>query len=432
MNPSTVQRAKIFGGFAFAAMLLGFGIAMMQSASDAITPPAGKQATAASPPAGVHPLPSRNAAAWVARGNRSMQQARTTQSGEDYRRAEAAYRQALAVDPADAAAMSGLAWVHGGRHEFEQSIRWARKAIELAPDKPGAYGLWGDALVEMGDYDGAFVQYQRMMNLRPDLAAYSRSAHLLFLTGATEDALMLMQKAISAGGPYAENLAWCRAKLALMLYQLGTYDRAEKLLAAALKETPDNYHLLTAMAKVQTALKNYPAAIGCYEAAIDRVPQPATITALGDLYQLTGRHTAAERQFSWAEAIWRLRAAGGWQPDIHRARFYVEHDRNLVQALAAAEKLYRTRRNILVADTLAWCYHKNGRHAEARTMIEQALRLGTPDARLYYHAGMIHARLGESALARQYLQRALALSPNFHPVFAVRAAETFQRLRKRG
>ena len=41
------------------------------------------------------------------------------------------------------------------------------------------------------------------------------------------------------------------------------------------------------------------------------------------------------------------------------------------------------------------------------------MKLGTQDAMLSYHAGMIHYRLGDTKLARTYLQHALALNPGF-------------------
>ena len=361
-----------------------------------------------------------------------MQRARITQAYGDYQRAEIAYRRALKIDPANAAAMTGLAWVHDGRHQFEQSIFWARRAVDIDPRQTDAYGLWGDALVEMGDYEAAFKKVQRMLDLRPDLASYSRGAHLLFLSGETQAALSLMEKALKAGGPYAENIAWCRAKLALMLKNLGEYAKAEALLTVALKQAPHNYRLLAAMAEVQTAMKKYKTAIAGYEAANTLVPQPANITALGDLYLLKGAHREAKRLFAWAEAIWRLRSVVGRQPDIQRARFYAGHDRNLSQALAEAKKIYRTRKNITVADTLSWCYYKNGKIYQARRMIQQALRLNTPQAQISYHAGMIYARLGKRTLARKYLQSALALDPHFHPLDAARAAQKLSQLEKGG
>ena len=45
--------------------------------------------------------------------------------------------------------------------------------------------------------------------------------------------------------------------------------------------------------------------------------------------------------------------------------------------------------------------------------IREALRLGTRDARLFYHAGMIALAARDKAAARSYLERALALSPQF-------------------
>jgi tetratricopeptide (TPR) repeat protein len=153
---------------------------------------------------------------------------------------------------------------------------------------------------------------------------------------------------------------------------------------------------------------------------------------MGDLYLLTGSRLEAEGQFALAEAIWRLRTAEGYQPDIHRVRFYADHDRNLSLALAEAEKIYRTRKNIAAADALAWCYYKNGRDDDARRMIRRALRLGTPHAQIRYHAGMIYARLGDRPLAREYLRSALELDPHFHPVDAGRAAEALKQLEKGG
>ena len=55
------------------------------------------------------------------------------------------------------------------------------------------------------------------------------------------------------------------------------------------------------------------------------------------------------------------------------------------------------------SDTLAWALFKNGRAAEAGRAIDQALRLGTRDPILLYHAGLISQRLGDFAPARDFL-----------------------------
>ena len=85
-----------------------------------------------------------------------------------------------------------------------------------------------------------------MLDLRPDLSAYSRAAHLLFVTGDVRRAAWLMGKAINAAAPYAENTAWCRAQLALMHLATGNLVAAEQIVEQAIIQAPHNYHVLFA------------------------------------------------------------------------------------------------------------------------------------------------------------------------------------------
>ncbi len=163
--------------------------------------------------------------------------------------------------------------MHGSRHEFERSIEWAKKALRSIRDSHAAYGLLGDAAVEMGDYEAAFRHYQRMLDIRPDLSSYSRGAHLLFLTGDTRKASWLMQKAIAAGATHAENTAWCRAQLALMHWHTGALLAAEQAARGrSLALRPANYHLLAAMGRIKAARKDYAAAIEYYQKAMRNGP----------------------------------------------------------------------------------------------------------------------------------------------------------------
>ena len=47
--------------------------------------------------------------------------------------------------------------------------------------------------------------------------------------------------------------------------------------------------------------------------------------------------------------------------------------------------------------------------------MQNALKLGTKDAMLFYHAGMIERSLNNKAKAKIYLEQALAINPYFHP-----------------
>jgi tetratricopeptide (TPR) repeat protein len=237
-----------------------------------------------------------------------------------------------------------------------------------------------------------------------------------------------MHKAIAAGAPYAENTAWCRAQLALMLWSTGAVLPAAQLLHTALAATPHNYHVLAALGKIKAAQQDYDAAIDYYKRASASAPQLEVVIALGDLYRLAGQAEAANKQDALVDVIHQLNTANGVRDDIHMARFYADREQHLSTALQSAEAVYKTRPNVFVADTLAWCYYKNGRYEEARKAVKKALSQNTPDAMILFHAGMIYAKLGEHTTAQKYLYQALSLHANFHPLYATVAADTLQQL----
>lgn len=365
---------------------------------------------------------------WTDMGDALMQKARETMDLRYYGHAQMAFQRALALNSKNTQAIVGLSWVYSGRHEFERSVEWARKALALDPDDPAAYGLLGDAALEMGNYDAALDHYQRMLDIRPDLSSYSRGAHLLFVMGDTRKATWLMQKAIAAGAPHAENTAWCRAQLALMQWKTGALVPAEQTLEVGLKVAPANYHLLAAMGRIMTARKDYNGAIEYYQKARAIAPQHEVIVALGDLYALTGKREEAEQQFALLEAIHESNKVNGVRGNVEMARFYADHDRKLTEALSIAEAEYKKIPNVFAADTLAWSYYKNGRYEDARKMIEKALIRRTPEAGFLFHAGMIYAKLGNRPAAQRYLYQALSLNPSFNPLEASVAADTIAQL----
>lgn len=369
-----------------------------------------------------------DAQTWVDLGDVLMQHVRESADTNYYTYAERVYEKAVELDPKNDGAITGLAWVNSGRHQFPKSIELAKKAIGLNERNNLAYGLLGDAELELGDYPAAFEHYQKMIDLKPDMASYSRSAHLLHITGQTFRAAWLMRQAISGGDAFAENTAWCRAQLALIYFSDGNLPAAEQGLEDALQKTPDNRHVLAAMGKIKAAVKDYPAAIACYQKAIALTPEHESLVALGDLYELTGNKAAAEKEYALVEELHRKNhAASDTTHNFPMAQFYVDHDRNLVEALRLAEER-KTTRNVFEADILAWCYYKNGELELAKKAIRRALSQKTPEAKFLYHAGMIYAAAGDEVPARQYLYRALSLNPNFSPILAPLAAQKLQEL----
>ena len=70
------------------------------------------------------------------------------------------------------------------------------------------------------------------------------------------------------------------------------------------------------------------------------------------------------------------------------------------------------------ADTLGWAYYQKGIYQSAISQFQEALRLsekgGAPDdAVVHYHLGRAYQKANQTALARQQLEKALKLSPNY-------------------
>jgi tetratricopeptide (TPR) repeat protein len=367
---------------------------------------------------------------WSDLGDALAQRVRDSSDQSCFGHAELSYGRALALDPRNLKAVTGLAWVYGGRHLFDQSVDWARKALEIDPQEPIAFGIIGDAELERGEYDQALAHYQKMMDLRPDLSSYSRGGYLLWLTGHRSKGILLMERAVRAGASFAENSAWCRAKLAMMLFDDGGLIPAWQILEPALATAPRNIHVLLAAGRIMTARHDYSAAIEFYEKALATAPNIEALAAIGDLQALQGETAKAEETYEQVEALHLANLSTGLHDHMQMARYYADHDRNLVEALRLAEQNKLTR-NILQADTLAWVYFKHGDQAKAVEAINRALSQGNLDPTTFFHAGMIALRNGDRAAARRYLSSALSFNPEFNPMDAPRARETLKELEHR-
>ncbi len=366
-------------------------------------------------------------ARWVNLGDALAQMLRDTGDEKYYDHAETAYRYALKLQPTTVDGLTGMAWVTGGRHQFDQSREWANQALALDPENATACGILGDAALELGDYDAAYEHYQKMMDLKPDLSSWSRGACLLHMTGDTGGAITLMEKAIRAGAPFAENTAWCRAKLATMHFSQGALLPAAQALERPLKSGSKNTHVLLAAGRIAAAREDFPAATQYYRTLLEAGPNHDALVALGDLCAVQGDKDGAERYYEQVESLEAAQNARTGHSHMAMAKFYADHDRKPIEALRMAEARKLTR-NVNEADTLAWVYFKNGDQPRAIDAIKRALSQKTQDAEIHFHAGMIAAKFGDRVSARKHLQQALNLNPRFSILQATVASKTLETL----
>ncbi len=292
-------------------------------------------------------------------------------------------------------------------HRFTDALQVARQAQAINPRDHDVFGALTDALVELGDYPAAIASAQTMMDLRPDTASYSRVSYLRQLHGDIPGAIEAMRLAAQSANPNdLENVAWCLVQLGDGLLATGKLTEAEHEYDRALFSFADYPPAIAAKARARVVAGDTDKAIQLYKRAIERVPSPDYAIALGDVYTVLGRTEEARMQYDLVQFIERTSAASGTY-SRQLALFWADHKMRLDEALAVARREAETRKDIYTFDLLAWCLFKNGQSEEAKMVMDQALHLGTRDARLFYHAGMIANSLGDHRAAVKYLRQAV-------------------------
>ncbi len=87
-------------------------------------------------------------------------------------------------------------------------------------------------------------------------------------------------------------------------------------------------------------------------------------------------------------------AANGVKTDLETAVYFADHGIRPAESVELARLAQRERPSITGDDGLAWALERDGRCQEALGYSMNALRLGTQDASLFFHRGMIERCLG--------------------------------------
>lgn len=350
-----------------------------------------------------------------------QQRARETGDAAYYTKSEGVLRRALRLAPDDMLATSGLGSLALARHRFGEALVLGRRAQKLSPYTNRNYGVVGDALLELGRYDEAFRTFDRMVELKPNLAGYARIAYARELLGRPRAALAAMQLALDASGSVPEPTAWTLVEIGKLHFSLGELAPAGQSFHAALAVLPGYPYALDWLAKVEAARGHSAHAVELARQASDAVPLPQYVATLADLYRSRGQTARAQEQIAVIGAIERLLAVNGINSDLELALFRLDHGIRLHETLALARAARAGRPSIYGDDVLAWALARNGRCGEALHYSKRSLRLGTKDASLYFHRGMIERCLGHDRLAKRWFARAVETNPHFSLIWAATA-----------
>ena len=302
------------------------------------------------------------------------------------------------------------------QHRFAEALRLAKDARDAEPDNHALRAAVGEIEMELGQYDSARVAFTDLRPTPGDLGIAPRLARWYEIEGQPDRARRLLAATLASARREPsiprEQLAWYWLRVGDVEMRTGHPVLADSAYKAGLLVHPNDYRLLSALAHSAALQQRWKSAIDFGELAIAQTLDPATLGTLSDAYAALG-DSARSAEYAHVLDVAVLKQPGAY----HRAwsLFLLDHGRHVGIVARKIREELRTRRDVYAYDLLAWSLHKQGRDRSAALAMANALREGTQDAQLFYHAGMIERSLGQVDVARAHLARALAINPTFHP-----------------
>jgi tetratricopeptide (TPR) repeat protein len=229
-----------------------------------------------------------------------------------------------------------------------------------------------------------------------------------------------MQHAADSPGLAPENTAFVTALLGNLLVANRDPDGATAAYERALDLVPNHAPSIAGLGRLAVGRGDLAAAATAFEKAAAILPLPDYVVALGEVHAAAGDLAAARQSFELARAEIGLFQASGVTVDLELALFEADHG-DPARALTLAEAAYDRTPTVRAADAVAWALHRLGRDDDAKPRASEAMRLGSRDPLLRYHAGAIAAALGDATTARHDLELALSTDAGFSATGAAEA-----------
>jgi tetratricopeptide (TPR) repeat protein len=319
-------------------------------------------------------------------------------------------------------------------------------ALRSAPEDRRVLMLQGNLKILEEDFKGAENIFNRVAQRNPEFAPVHTQLGLLYnLSKRKNDALTSFQKALQlnpaqtdalgfivgiylADKKFDEALQVCakqKDKVQDNPVSLGSIEylegniflakedtkKAKERFKNAIETDPSILPSYVALAKVYVSEKKYDEAIAEYKNALLKNPKyfPGHM-AIGTIYDVQGEGEKAESHYRKALAI-----KSDFAPAANNLAWNLaERGGNVDEALTFARIAKEHMPNsAAVMDTLGWLYYLKGTYLTAISEFQDSLARDPNSSVVNYHMGLAYAKNNEPAKAKDYLQKALELDPNF-------------------
>jgi len=367
-------------------------------------------------------------------GKLYLRRAEETGDLNSFAKAEEVLKAALEAKPDHAPAKTQLAITLQARHDFKGALALTEDVLKADPGNLQALAALGDSLIELGRYEEAAASYKKLSEGEQSPPVLSRLAHLDELHGRPDAAIAKLEKALSLAKDSAiskAGLAWYEMRLGGIYFSQGDLENSEKHYLKSLDLLDGYTPSLVGLAQVYVGGGRDGAAAKLYRGMIEEHPNPMMMIAYGDLLASKGNQDDAD---DWYAKASKPLAKEMEESDTahyrYAAMFYADHDLEPERSVSLARKDLEMRESVQAWDTLAWTLFKSGKVKEAQAASEKALKLGTQDAAMHYHSGMILKAAGDLENSRKALAKALEINPHFSPLQAKIARETLDKIQQ--
>jgi tetratricopeptide (TPR) repeat protein len=362
--------------------------------------------------------------ALVLRGREWVQKARNSGDPGFYLHADACAKLALEAQPEHTAALvlRGLALLND--HKFVEAKALAEQMLARDRDDVGAWATLSDALLELGDVDGAARAAQEMMDRKPSLPSYARASYLLWLKGDVDGALQSSAWAYDAGRNQKDHepVAWVLTDAANIFWHKGDVDGALKGYEMALVEKDDFAPALVGKARAllaQGGERREAEAVLLLERALAHAP------SVDAAWTLSHAHAALGNTAKANEAIEQSIRIGRAGDKRMLAVLLATLNRDLDEARRALDDDTSARGGVYADDAEALLSMREGDLDAARTWSQRAMALGTPDPRIALHRGVILWKSGDAS-GKLLVERALEQGAKNDAAMVALAREVLQ------